>query len=244
MVLFHFSSITTRQCCALYPFRNPNWNLESLSSKNADICLNIHFSNIFDTLESTLNGLKFSLRVFEPFLWTGVTLANFISVGNFVVSTELLKQFVKNSENISQFSLITFVGISESCVAFVGSRFIISFSISSFSTWEKENKEHGNVLCIARILGWFLYFTIALIVISSIFSASGSQSSYFAIFRFETALIKNLLRTSDIVSSESNMLPFSTKVISSFWDPLFDRNGFTVFQNLLLSVTSFIFKLL
>ena len=59
-----------------------------------------------------------------------------------------------------------------------------------------------------------------------------------------TALSKKLLSTSATSFSLEIMLFLSIKVICDDLVPLSDKNGLTVFQNILLSVISFKFKLL
>ena len=75
--LFHVSSITRRQCWALYPFRKTHFCLEKLLSKKVDVWANIHFSKIFDKIGRLLTGLNFSFISFLPFLYKGVTSVNF-----------------------------------------------------------------------------------------------------------------------------------------------------------------------
>ena len=97
--------------------------------------------------------LSFSERL--PFLWTGVTFANFIDGGKTLVSEDLLNSEYKASVTMSEFDLITSVGISESWQAFDESRFNISFSISAFEILLNWKYLFVLLLFIATILGWF-----------------------------------------------------------------------------------------
>ena len=82
------------------------------SSKKAEIWANMHFSKIFDKVGRILTVLKFSLISFLPFLFKGVTSANFKEEGKLA---DLIAPFMlvyKISANISIFSLIIYFLIS------------------------------------------------------------------------------------------------------------------------------------
>ena len=83
--------------------------------------------------------------------------------GKTLVSKDLLISD-KASAKMSEFDLITFVGISESWHAFDESRFNISFSISAFEIL--LNLKYLFVLLpfVATILGWFLYVLLILLL--------------------------------------------------------------------------------
>ena len=93
------------------------------------------------------------------------------------------------------------------------------------------------------ILGWFLYFNIALKIGWGIFSARGLESLYSEILRFLTALEKKEFRSSALSLSSLIILLSSTCVIFSFDFDLSESNGLTVLQNCLLSAMSLWFRL-
>ena len=75
-----------------------------------------------------------------------------------------------NSAKISALPLINLVGMSVFCVALFDCNILISFRISTFSTNEKLQLDlEVQFSLIAIILGWVLYFTIALMTGSLIF---------------------------------------------------------------------------
>ena len=76
------------------------------------------------------------------FLKTAVKIACLRLDGKMDVVIELLKPERRKSEKISVLSLIIFVGMHVSWLAFVESKLKISFKISSLSTCEKEKREH------------------------------------------------------------------------------------------------------
>ena len=84
-----------------------------MSSKKLDICLNILLSNTFDKIGSILTGLKFSFKLLLHFLCNGVTSAGSKHDGKIEYFMELLILSQMKFENISEFSLIILVGISE-----------------------------------------------------------------------------------------------------------------------------------
>ena len=45
--LFHFSIITSKVCCAFWPFRNPHWYLQNIGSENISNCLKSQFFKNF-----------------------------------------------------------------------------------------------------------------------------------------------------------------------------------------------------
>ena len=68
---------------------------------------------------------------------------------------------------------------------------------------------------IVRILVWFLYFRIALIVQLSSLSIDESYSMYFGIIRFLITFLKKIIRVSAVSNSFSQTLPFTVKCILS-----------------------------
>ena len=101
-----------------------------MSSKKLDICLNILLSNTFDKIGSILTGLQFSFKLLLHFLCNGVTSACFKHDGKIEDFMELLILSQMKFENISEFSLIILVGISEYCDALFSFNSLISISIS------------------------------------------------------------------------------------------------------------------
>ena len=94
------------------------------------------------------------------------------------------------------------------------------------------------IVCIsdATILGWLLYFSIALSTVSESLSATGLVSLNSGIFRFLTAPEKKRFKNSAFFSSCLVTVSSSTKVIFSFDLVLSENNGFTVLQNYLIKV--------
>ena len=91
---------------------------------------------------------------------------------------------------------------------------------------------------MVTILGWFLYFSIALSVGSESFSAKGLILLNLGILRFLTAFEKKIFKSSAFCSSCVVTVSSSTKVIFSFDLVLSDNKGFAVYQNCLLSTIS------
>ena len=95
--------------------------------------------------------------------------------------------------NISAFSLIIFIEISVSGHASELSNFKIFLRIFFLFIYEKENDSLGCLLhtsLIARLLGWFLYFTTLFETGSLTLLARGSQFEYSVILRLLTILEK------------------------------------------------------
>ena len=137
---------------------------------------------------------------------------------------------------MSVFIFTIFVGISESWDALETSRFKISLSTSDFGIYLKENCLAKLFSFIATILGWFLYCSIIRKIGSSVWSISTDGSTNGRIFKFETALVKKLLKVSTIFPLFSNMELSSTK--DMVWDLAFFpvNSGLTYFQKDLLSI--------
>ena len=94
------------------------------------------------------------------------------------------------------------------------------------------------------ILGLAIYFTMTLMTESLIFSDVGSIWLNCGMLRLVTTLQKNSFKTLAVSFSFFMILSPSTIVIFSFEIILFDNNGLTTLQNVLLSQTFFSFKLL
>ena len=154
-----------------------------------------------------------------------------------LVSKDLLNAEYKASVKISEFDLMTFIGISESWHTFDESRFNVSSSTSAFEILLNLKYLFVSLTFIAMILGWLLYCYIDLAIGSSIWSLFTDLSWYFGIFRFETTLIKNLLRASATLSFLSKIKTCSTNVIYHELSFFQKKKGFIDFQKVLLSVT-------
>ena len=100
------------------------------------------------------------------------------------------------------------------------------------------------ILLSVSMLGWFLYFKITIIIRLETFSNRELLwGLYPGILRFFTMFEKKEFSDSAILLSSEIISSFSTNKICSFETILSDRKGFTVFQKVLLSLTSFSFKL-
>ena len=95
-------------------------------------------------------------------------------------------------ENISEFSLIILVFISEYWDTLVSFKSLISVSISWRLTSLKIKAPFLlHLVLIARMLGCFLYLRIAFKVWPLTFSILGPKSEYWEMLRFFTILEKN-----------------------------------------------------
>ena len=186
------------------------------------------------------------LIIWEPLKQlNGVTIACLRPGGKIEVVIELLKPERRKSEKISVLSLIIFVGMHVSWLAFVESKLKISFKISSLSTCEKEKREHCFLLHtspILSMLGWLQYFTMNLLTGLLMLSEIGSQLAYSAIFRLLTILEKKVFWICAVLISLS-MIWFDLlqkKVTFSLDTILLDKNSLMVFKKGLLSVTFYL----
>ena len=133
-------------------------------------------------------------------------------------------------ENISEFSLIILVGISEYCDALVSFNSLISVSISLKLTPLKLKAPFLlHLVLIARVLGCFSYSRMAFKVRSLTFFIIGPKSKYWEMLRFFTILPKKLLKSSAVPFSVFPILPCSFKVIISLALNLLDGEGFNDF---------------
>ena len=112
----------------------------------------------------------------------------------------------------------------------------ISFFISDFGIYSKENCLFIFFSFIATTLGWFLYYSIIRKIGSSVWLISTDGSTDGRIFKFETALVKKLLKDSAILSLFSNMELSSAKVILLDLAFFSVNSGLTYFQKDLLSI--------
>ena len=118
---------------------------------------------------------------------------------------------------------------------------LISFSILLISHVLNENMLRLSK-CFwikSRILGWNLHFSIAVSIGSDISSEVllVVMKVFSLIFNVETSFLKNTCNSLAIRSSSWNTWSFSTSLICAPEFPLFEKNGLTVFQNYLLSIT-------
>ena len=90
----------------------------------------------------------------------------------------------KKLANMSKFSLIILMGMSERWEALVLSSSSMILFISSILTSEKRNVCFSQLPCSASMLGWSLYLKISLRIRSAMFSVIKSNSLHFKIFRF------------------------------------------------------------
>ena len=90
----------------------------------------MHFSKTLDKFGKYLWVYSCFYQSYHVFLNTGVILASFIDDGNIPSANDLLNSSGRIGVEISILSLITLVGISESCAALELDRFFNSFSIS------------------------------------------------------------------------------------------------------------------
>ena len=112
----------------------------------------------------------------------------------FQLDTQLWKAIIPKTKSpkISEFSLISLVGMSVLRLALFVLRLVIFFMISSRSTGKKlKDKPELQLFFIATMLGWNLYFMIAFISGSPILWLTGSVSLYWEITRVVVILEKN-----------------------------------------------------
>ena len=125
---------------------------------------------------------------------------------------ELWKLVHRKLLKISEFFLITLVGISEFWEALFPFKFRISFSISASLTSTKLKLEtHLYLRSIAIMLGCFLYFKIAFRVGSLIFRIKGSESGNLEVLRFWTTFERKVFKTLAVSVSVFKIFPFSEK---------------------------------
>ena len=88
--------------------------------------------------------------------------------------------------NVSKFSLIILMGMSECWEALFLSNSSMFFFVCSILTSEKRNVYFSQLPCSESMLGWSLYLKIALRVRSTMFSVIKSNSLHLKTFRFLT----------------------------------------------------------
>ena len=146
---------------------------------------------------------------------------------------ELLILSQMKFENISEFSLIILVGISEHWDSLFSFSRLISVSICLLKTNLPKTK---NIIAITfsiifRMLGCFSYLRLDLWHFQFLI---GSKSEYWELLRFFTILPKKLLKTSAVPFSVFPVLPLSQKLILYLALDFSDSEGFAVFQKSLL----------
>ena len=145
----------------------------------------------------------------------------------------------KKSANMSKFSLINLMGMSECWEALLLPNLSMSFFMSSMLISAKRSVSFSQLLRIASMLGWSLYLKTALKVGSAMFSVAESNSLFLEILRFFLIFEKKLFGFSAVSDSGFNIWPFSLILILSLMRDLSESKGFTDFQNSLLLVTLF-----
>ena len=134
---------------------------------------------------------------------------------------ELLILSQMKLENISEFSLINLVGISEYWDALFSLNSLISVSTSLKLTSLKLKAPFLLLLVlIARMLGCFSYLRIAFKVGSLTFSIIGSKSEYWEMLRFFTILPKNCWKPHLFIFQFSQFYHFHSK-LSFLWHWIF-----------------------
>ena len=142
------------------------------------------------------------------------------------------------TENKSVFALTILVGTSVMCVAFLVSRDKI------YLKWCQMKQDQMKMLyyCLLHtlllcMLGWFLYFWIALSPRSLMSETSHNKSSLTLMLSSFTILLKKAFSFSAISISDDMMLLLSTSVMFSIVFTFPEKRSLTVFQNVLLSLT-------
>ena len=123
---------------------------------------------IFDRAAKLLPGLQFCFAYFLPFLCNGIISSNLRQDRNKEYLMGLLILVHRESAKMWTYSLIIFVVISETWESFLVSKSKISFSVSCAVTSVKEHLFLPLYLALMiKILGCFLYFSMAFKVIGS-----------------------------------------------------------------------------
>ena len=144
--------------------------------------------------------------------------ADFIECENLLNFNDSLNSVSRTGTIMSILSLIILVGISESCEALEQSRFFsfFSFSIAWISWKRKLTFSFSLFVFICLILGWFLYYSVALNTGSSMPLVLIVGSSYWGIFKLIITLAEELLKDSDIYSFSDIISSSSTRIVLSW----------------------------
>ena len=141
------------------------------------------------------------------------------------ILTELLKPERRKPEEISALTLIIFLGMSVSWLAFDKSKLIYMR--------KGRKREYCFLLHTSHILsmlGWLRYFTMELITESLMLSEIRLQLAYSAILKLLTILEKKVFRICGVLMSLSMILSASINVSFSLDTILSDKNGLMVLQ--------------
>ena len=139
---------------------------------------------------------------------------------------------------MSIFSLIILVWVSVFSETLVSSNLRIYFWTSSMFPSLKSNVFFLLNFRIARMLGWFLYFKIALKTGSLMFLVTELFQLYFEIKSF-LIILEQKSNASAVSDSDVSVFSFSLRFIFSLDNDLSESKDFTVFQNVLLCMTFF-----
>ena len=145
---------------------------------------------------------------------------------------DLLKPECIKSVKISVLISVILVGISVSWLDFDEFRLHNSSKIYFFFTPENWKRRLFVLLHTspnASMLGWFLCFTIDLIIGPLILLKTGSHLVYSGILRFETVLEKKVLKTRAVSCSFKIMSSLPINVIFLVNSIFSDKNRFTFF---------------
>ena len=136
---FHFSNISTRQCCVPWPFLNPHWYFKRISSKKVVNCLD---KSSLQNLRNQGQNTKKSVVFFEDFLslsWKQLSHIPFLKMMENEQSIEMKKNIWKYPAKKYLLSLRIFTCMSVSWVTFFRFNFCNSLIMFSFLTTGKIN---------------------------------------------------------------------------------------------------------
>ena len=188
------------------------------------------FINLRNIWEDTDRSIIF-LRKLWLFLCAGTMSACFSSLGNFEERIESLMSSHVYFAKKSTFFFSRLVLISSFCAAFFGSRlwkvfWLLRCHLTKLKNWELF------LSLISLILGWPLYLPSILKI------ESFSLYPLLGIFKIGM-LIKYSLNFLAIWSWREIILSSSNQLLLECFVTFLDRNGLTVFQNVLLSINIF-----
>ena len=203
----------------------------------------MYWVDLFDVFES-FYVLGWSFRCFRVFLCTGFIFSRFSKEENVDCAIESFRLVKIKSTNKSELFLTSLVEISESCVASFIWRYLVSFKTSFFFSERATEFRISTPYLDCNNTRLILYLMMALITGSFIFWQIGSTWLYSEISRFLIMLEKKLFSTFAFVWSILVISFPSTSFIFLLETILLDDNGFTTFQNLLLSQMFLSFRVL
>ena len=164
--------------------------------------------------------------------------ASFSSLGNSQFDNDSLKSSRNVVAVVSELNLSILGGVFTEGVVFLGFIVLISFSISETLIASNSKDFSFHILFWMRnILGWISYFLIGFstgpnIVLESLLPIYRFSS----ISRVDTAILKKVFSVSVTFSSFCINSSFSMTFIWDLRFPLSEKNGFIVFQKILLSL--------